>query len=104
NLRLDPSNLRFRISALQCRTRPISKFPASIRTHEIGGLVRAAGSLPSGDLRIWTERTSPVDNGSDAMRRNNLCGRHAFLHPLLEWADRVERVRPGAATTMAHAG
>src|SRR6185369_2501766 len=72
--------------------------------HEVRRVIRAAGSLPSRDLRIRAQRSRAIDDAIRAMRRDDLARHDAFLHPLFKRAQRVVAVRTWTSAAMAHAG
>ena len=69
-----------------------------------GGVVGAARALVARHQWIRAQRPRAIDLAVRAVRGDQLVGRHAFLHPLFERADRVELVRPGPAGAVPHAG
>src|SRR5439155_27231760 len=76
------------------------------RSHarKIGGIVGAATTRPSGDLRIHAQRTRALDRsigtaacGNDRFRCDTL------FNPGFEWRQGVERVGTRSAVAMPHA-
>src|SRR6266850_8534291 len=90
-------------SAIAMRARCPVMVSSARLAREVRSLVGAAASLIDGNLRVRTERTRAVRFSVAHLRRDDRVGRLALLHPLLERADHVERVRSLAAAAVAHA-
>src|SRR6185503_6969549 len=74
-----------------------------LRTVKVVGLVDAAGSLVSRNLRIRAQRTRSVHFAVGRMCREDGGWCFPLFAPLLECGQRVKDVRPFAAATVSHA-
>src|SRR5580704_6854072 len=70
---------------------------AGLLAVEAGRVVAVALAVIDGFVRIRTQRPGAIDLAGALMRRNHAVGRSAMLHPGVQRADGVKRVRAGAA-------
>jgi len=74
------------------------------RARKVRGVVDIATALVRFDLRIHAERTRESCFAAYHFRRGNLGWRNAFLNPLLQRGERVERSWTRATGAMVQAG
>src|SRR2546426_2159626 len=83
----------------------LRRFIMSARlAHKIRCIVRAAGSLVNGHLRVWTQWPGALDDAIAQSGSNDLIRCFSVLFPLFECAEHVEIVRPFPTSAVRHAG
>src|SRR5215470_1338616 len=76
----------------------------TLLTHEIRGVVHAAGPFVCRELRVRTERACHVDTAVGDVIRGHGVGRGIVLPPSLHHRHVVHLVRPGSVAAVLHAG